>query len=192
MNHDAVPPAEYQAGGDSRRENLCQHERVNQTTRRASSSTQLEAAGPSSSGRLVAAEDPSNEKESSSSSKNSWGEIHQEVRRSCKEVRAPERGGARIGNQVLNSICASFKISRSTLRFGARLRATAYGLRLGLQRITLTSKKDGDEEKFSKDVRFDTVCTTTRKNIDRSQRRTQHANLAGLEQISAVKNYVAE
>ena len=64
MNHDAVPPPECQAGGDTRRDNLCQQDsaRVNKTTPRASSSGQLEAAGPSSSGRLVAAEDPSIEK----------------------------------------------------------------------------------------------------------------------------------
>ena len=37
-------------------------------------------------------------------------------------------------------ILPNFKISRSTLRFGAHLRAIACGLRLGLQRITKTSK----------------------------------------------------
>ena len=42
------------------------------------------------------------------------------------------------------------------------------------------------------DARFDTVCTTTSENIDRSHRRIQHANLAGLEHISMVKNFFAD
>ena len=37
--------------------------------------------------------------------------------------------------------------------------------------------------KVSKNTRFGTVCTTTSKHVDRSQRREQHANLAGLEHI---------
>ena len=42
--------------------------------------------------------------------------------------------------QELVNIVPIFKISRSTLRFGANLQATAYELHLGLQRITKTSK----------------------------------------------------
>ena len=51
MDCHAVPPPEYRAGGDSKREDLCQHdsERVNKTT-----------PGAPNSGRQVAAEDPSN------------------------------------------------------------------------------------------------------------------------------------
>ena len=45
---------------------------------------------------------------------------------------------------------------------------------------------------MNKDVRFDTVHTTTCENTDRTQGRIQHANLAGLEHISLVKSYVAE
>ena len=51
---------------------------------------------------------------------------------------------------------------------------------------------NGNEEKLPKDARFDTVSTTTSGNIDRAQRRIQPSNLAGLENISLVKNYVAE
>ena len=101
-------------------------------------------------------------------------------------------------NLVLDSIygrlgkcLAIFKSSCSTLRYGAKLGATACGLHLGLQRITKTSKKDGDEKTLPKSNRFDGVSTTS-ENIDRTQRRTQHANLAGLCHISLFKNYVAE
>ena len=45
--------------------------------------------------------------------------------------------------------------------------------------------------KLSKDATFDALRTTTIENIDRSQRRMQNANLAGLEHISMVKIYVA-
>ena len=53
----------------------------------------------------------------------------------------------------------------------------------------------GGDEKFSKDAKFDTVCTTSSENIvddDQSQRRIQHANLAGLQHILMLKDYVAE
>ena len=42
---------------------------------------------------------------------------------------------------------------------------------------------------FSKDARFDAVFTNTIENIDRTQRRMHHANLAGQEHISLVKNF---
>ena len=58
--HAALPP-KHEAGGHSKREDLCQpdSERVVKTTPGALSSGQLEMAGPSSSGRLVATEDAS-------------------------------------------------------------------------------------------------------------------------------------
>ena len=68
------------------------------------------------------------------------------------------------------------------------LRATACGLHIDLERNTEDSAKN---KKFSKDARFDTVCTTTSENIDRSHRRMQHESFTGLEHISMVKNYVA-
>ena len=46
--------------------------------------------------------------------------------------------------------------------------------------------------KGSRTKDFDTVPATTSENIDRSQRRIQRANIAGLERISMVKNYVVE
>ena len=146
MDYHAVPPPEYQAGGDSKRENLCQQysERVTWTTPRASSSGQLEAAGASSSGRLVATEDPSSEKKvhlhpnddgrnTSGSSAilhtiSSWRSTNFTIKYWTVHV------------QELVNIPPIFKISRSTLRFGAKLQATAYELHLGLQRITKTSK----------------------------------------------------
>ena len=103
MDHHAALPPTCQAGGDSRRGNLCQHERVNKTTPGPSSAGQLEAAGPSSSRRLVAAEDLGL-KRKFIFIQILVKEIHQEVRRSCKEFRAAERGGARIDNRVLNSM----------------------------------------------------------------------------------------
>ena len=51
---------------------------------------------------------------------------------------------------------------------------------------------DGDEQKFSENTKFDTVCPTAIEHIYRSQRRKHHANPAGLEHISMVKNHVAE
>ena len=42
----------------------------------------------------------------------------------------------------------------------------------------------------AEDARPDTVSTTTGENTDRSQRRMQYANIAGLERVSLVKNYV--
>ena len=55
MEYHAVTPPEYEAGRDSKRENLCQQdaERFNKTTPEAPSSGQLEAAGASSSGDPV-------------------------------------------------------------------------------------------------------------------------------------------
>ena len=40
-------------------------------------------------------------------------------------------------------------------------------------------KRNGDEQEFPKNTRFDTVCASTGKNIQRSQRRIHHANIAG-------------
>ena len=79
-------------------------------------------------------EDPSREKKVHLHP-NTDGKNHQEVRRSCKQFPAAERGGARI---LQSSICRVLvqdlviifpisKISRSTLRSGANSRATALG-----------------------------------------------------------------
>ena len=90
----AVLPPEYQAGGDSKREDLCwpDSERSNEHDAR---SIKLPASGGSSSGRPVATEDPSREK-SPSSLQYRWRTIHQEVQRSCKHFQTAERGGALI------------------------------------------------------------------------------------------------
>ena len=86
--------------------------------------------------------------------------------------------------QDLVNILPMFQISRTTLRFGAKLRTAVNGLHRGLQRITKTAK-GWRWTQVSKDTIFDTVCTTTQRHI-------QHANLAGLEHISMVKSCVAE
>ena len=52
--------------------------------------------------------------------------------------------------------------------------------------------KDGDEQKFPKNARFDTVRTTTSENTDRTQRCIQYANTAEMEHISLVRNNVAK
>ena len=172
MDYHAVPPPEYQAGGDSKRENLGQQysERVTWTTPRASSSGQLEAAGASSSGRLVATEDPSSEKkvhlhpnDDGRNTSGSSGILH--TISSWRSTNFTIKYWT-VHVQELVNIPPVFKISRSTLRFGANLQATAYELHLGLH--------TKDHEDF---IRFDTVCTATSENIDRSQRRTQPTNL---------------
>ena len=45
---------------------------------------------------------------------------------------------------------------------------------------------------FPRTQKFNTVCAATSANIHRTQRCIQHAGIAGLENISLVKNYVAE
>ena len=50
----------------------------------------------------------------------------------------------------------------------------------------------GIEQKFHKNTCSDTVRASTSANTDRTQRCMQHAGFAGLENISSVKNYVAE
>ena len=146
MDYHAVPPPEYQAGGDSKRENLCQQfsERVTWTKPGASSSGQLEAAGASSSGRLVATEDPSSEKkvhlhpnDDGRNTSGSSGILH--TISSWRSTNFTIKYWT-VHVQELVNIPPIFKISRSTLRFGANLQATAYELHLGLQRITKTSK----------------------------------------------------
>ena len=86
-----------------------------------------------------------------------------------------------------------FKISRSTLRIGANLRATVSWLHLGSQRITkTTSGRMALNRNFPRTqdlVQF--VQRQVKTLIDR-KRRIQHANLAVPEHISMVKDYVAE
>ena len=62
MDCHAVPPPDFQAGGDSKRDILPLSAWKSQPNDATSSSRQLEAAGLSSSRRLVATEDLSNEK----------------------------------------------------------------------------------------------------------------------------------
>ena len=111
MDYHAVPPPEYQAGGDSKRDNLCRKycESVSKTTPGASNSEQLEAAGGSSSGRQVATEVVFTIY---------WTGYEQNVVK----------------------VLPISKISISTFRCGPKLRPTAHELHLGLQRITKTSK----------------------------------------------------
>ena len=119
MDNHAVPPPEYQAGGDSKRENLCQQysERVTWTTPGASSSGQLEAAGASSSGRLVATEDPSSEKKvhlhPNDDGRNTSGSSG-----SCTQFQA---GGARILQSSIGQyMCKSWLIYHQSSRFPAQ------------------------------------------------------------------------
>ena len=97
MDCRAVLPPKHQAGRDSRRENLCQRDskRVNKTTPGASSSGQLETPRASSSGDLL------QQKIRQVTRKFIFIQIlmeniHQEVRWSCTEFQAAERGGARL------------------------------------------------------------------------------------------------
>ena len=88
-------------------------------------------------------------KGSSSSFKCWWKEVHEEVRRSCREFQATERGRAR------SSFCAKFskdptklQIFRSMLRSGANSRATAYGLHFCWPMIAKTSKRMAMHHRF--------------------------------------------
>ena len=138
IDYHAVPPPEYQAGGDSKRDNLCQQDSQRITRTRS---------GTSSSRRPVATEDPSSEEKIifiQTLMENSTSRMLTILQRTSSR-RA--RRSTSFHSQVLESNCARFgklppifKISRSTLPFGANSRGTACGPHLGLQRITKTSK----------------------------------------------------
>ena len=84
--------------------------------------------------------------------------------------------------QYLVGIFSFFKISSSTLRFGANSRATAWGFILantGLRRL----QKDGNEQELPKVARFDAVRTTRSENTNRSKRHIQFAHMAGLDTL---------
>ena len=90
MDCHAAPPPEYLAGGDSKRENLCQQdsERVTKTTPGACSGRQVPTEGPSSE-KKVHLHQILIEK------------IQQEVRRSCKEFQSAQRGIARFSQSSI-------------------------------------------------------------------------------------------
>ena len=194
MDYHAVAPPEYRAGGDSKRENLCQQDsqRVNMTTTGTSSSRQLETAGASSK-RLVATDELSSEKRVHLHPNIDGEKYIRKLDEPAKNLKSAERGGARILQSSIEhymcqvfvpdlvKILPIFKISL-TLRSGANSRATAYGLFLRLQKI-------GDESRFSKHTRFDTICATTGDNIDRS--RKTHAICNSCMTGIRFKNYVA-
>ena len=150
MDFYAVPLPEYQVGGDSSvKGTLClqDFQRVIRTTTGTSSSRQLEAARGSSSGRPVATKDPSSEKKVGLHP-NIVGEQYSgssmivqiiSSRRATRSTKCTIKYW-RVFVQDLVEILPISKISRSTLRSGDILRATASGLHLGLQRITKTSK----------------------------------------------------
>ena len=104
-----------------------------------------------------------------------------------------------IYSQVLESSCAIFGDNPTNLQDFplnvAILEPIHERLRMGFILADKGSRrlhKDGDEQKCPTNERFDTVFTATNENIDRTQRCIQYANIAGLEHISLVKNYVAE
>ena len=98
MDHHAVPPPEYQAGGDSRRENLCQQDsaRVNKTTPRASSSGQLDAT-----------EDPAVENKVHLHPNTAGDKYSKKFDDPAKNFKPQNEEEHEIYNQVLNSFCAS-------------------------------------------------------------------------------------
>ena len=112
------------------------------------------------------------------------GKIHQEVRRSCTQFQA---GGARIlQSNIGQYMCKSWWIYHHSSRFPAQRCDLEQNYKRLLMNFILAYKGSRRLQ------RFDTGCTATSENIDRSQRRTQQTNLEGLEHISMVKNYVAE
>ena len=135
MDDHAVPPPQYQPGGDSKSENLCQQDsiRVSKVTLRASSSRQLEAAGVSSSGLLVATEDPSNGKKVHLHPNTDGEKYIRKFDDLSKYVKPQSVEETNVHNLV--NILLTFKNSRSALRFGTNSRA-AYGLHLRSQKIT--------------------------------------------------------
>ena len=98
MDHHAVRPPEYQAGGDSRRENLCQQDsaRVNKTTPRASSSGQLDAT-----------EDPAVENIVHLHPNTAGDKYSKKFHDPAKNFKPQNKEEHEIYNQVLNSFCAS-------------------------------------------------------------------------------------
>ena len=108
-----------------------------------------------------------------------WAEKkHQEVRRSCKHD---------FFNQELDRKCA--RVGKYTTNIQDFLPNVAICSQFTSDCLWASSWLTKEHEDLK---RFDTVNTATSENIDRSQRRIQHTNLAGLEHISMVKNYVAE
>ena len=102
MDYHAVPPPDYNAGGDFKREELCQKDPQTFTmeaTGASSSSGRLAATGASSSsGRRGAVNDPLN---TGGSESLSWDELwrrtaHQEIRWSSKNLSASESGGTGV------------------------------------------------------------------------------------------------
>ena len=145
----AILPQEYQTGSDSKRENLCRQdsERITKTTPRASNSW---ATGSGWSIKLLATgwyRRSFKCTENSSSSKH-WRKYIKKLKDPAKICKLQNEELHEHHNQILDNIHARIglktinKIHRSTLSFSQTI---TYGLHLGSQRITKTSKKDSDE-----------------------------------------------
>ena len=111
VDHHAVPPPEYQAGGDSKREDLCQQGsgRVTRATPAGSSSGQVEAAGVPSSGGPVATEKDSSSEKKVHLHPNTDGEKY--IRKfddPAKKFKPQSEEEHEFYNQVLDRKCARF------------------------------------------------------------------------------------
>ena len=117
MGHHALSAPDYKAGGDTKREDLCQQDPQQFKKNGCWSIMKLRATGSYVTQWW---------RESSPSGKHWWRNLHQVIRWSCKEFNATGRGGARVLQAKywtvfvpdLVKIPPTFKISRSTLRFG--------------------------------------------------------------------------
>ena len=127
MYHHAARPPEYQAGGDSKRESLCQ-----QDSQRVTRKT----TGASNIGRPVATEDSSSEKKVNPNNDGKSASGRLAILQIISSRRARRFTNVKIKCrtgyvQDLVKILSILQIARSTLRCGANLLATAYGLPLG-------------------------------------------------------------
>ena len=171
MDYPAILLPQYQAGRDSKRENLCQQdsERANKTT-----------PGTSSSGRPVAREDPSSEKK-----------VH---------IHPNTDGETYIGkfdhpaNKEHDFLQSGMEQYMYKIRLKDPTNLQDFPLSVAMWSRFYERLLMGFilVYKGSRTQDFDTVPATTSANIDRTHRRIQHATIAGLEDISLVKNYVAE
>ena len=103
MDNHAVLPPEYQAGGESKSEDLCQQvsERGNKTTPGASSSRQLDTPGASRSGWPTATEDLSSGKKVYLRP-NTDGEMHMKMFDDpANNVKAQSEEEHEFNNQIL-------------------------------------------------------------------------------------------
>ena len=182
-DYHAVLSPEYQAGGDSKRENMCRQDSVWKRHQYEARNIKLQTTGSGWSIEFVATGCYRRFFKWEESSSSSYIKKFDDPARKFEPQREEEH--TIFFNQVLDRKCARFwslqDLPLNVAIWSQFSSDCSYGLHLGLQRITKSSK-GWRWVKVSENTRF-TVTATTSANTDPTQRCIQHAGIGGLEDI---------